>query len=118
MDITILEDYGIVYKKGLARCMGDAEFYEKLLSMFLNDDSFERSKKAYEEKDYHKMFQCTHELKGACGNADMKDLYQAVCPLVELLRNDSGSEDEIKNSFDKVEAAYDKAKEGIFMAIC
>ena len=117
MDITILEKYGIDYKNGLARCMGDVEFYEKLLTMFLNDDTFSQAKKAFDEKNYEKLFHYTHELKGVCGNADMKDIYRAVCPLVELLRYNEGSEEIITEMFEKVEEAYNKAKEGIFVAI-
>lgn len=118
MDITVLENYGVDAKKGLERCMGDLEFYEKLLSLFLNDDSFMRSKRAYEQKDYKEMFQCMHELKGASGNADLKMLYQAICPLVEILRFGNGTEEEINLHFKKVEMAYEKAKEGIFIATC
>ena len=86
MNLAVLAEHGIDYNKGLSRCMNDPEFYEKLLGMFLCDDSFSRGKKAYEAKNFDLMFKCVHELKGACGNASLVGLYNAVVPLVDLLR--------------------------------
>lgn len=116
MNKEVLISHGIDYEKGIQRCLDDEKFYEMILGMFLKDTSFERSRKAFEAKDYDMLFNTTHELKGVCGNADIKALYDEVCPLVELLRHKTGTEEEIDSQFKKVEEAYEKIKEGIEMA--
>ena len=80
MNGSILNEYGIDYKGGLARCMNDEAFYEKFLKMVLKDDSFQRTKAAYEARDQKRLFECAHELKGVSGNAAMTEVFEAVCP--------------------------------------
>lgn len=116
MDFNVLEQYGIDYRSGLSRCMDDAEFYEELLASFLNDKAFEHAKEAYERKDQTAMFEYAHEMKGACGNADLKELYEAVCPLVELLRRGSADETLVDAAFQRLEAAYLRARKGVVLA--
>lgn len=117
MDYTILTKYNIDYKKGLERCMDDPEFFKTLLSMFLEDDTFNRAQAAFRSRDMSELFKCCHELKGVCGNAAITGLFNAVCSIVELLRNDSGSEAEITELFGKVEYEYSLAIEGISAAL-
>lgn len=116
MDTGILAKYGIDYQQGLERCMGDEEFYERFLAMFLNDDAFERAALAYEKRDLEALFQCLHELKGVCGNAAMTELYEAVCPIVEMLRHGCTDMAQISPAFEKVRAAHTRAREGVFIA--
>lgn len=117
MDGKILTRYGIDYEKGLQRCTQDAAFYEMLLTMFLEDSSFARAKAAYEDMNRRKLFECLHELKGVSGNTAMTELYEAVCPLVELVRNGAADEAEITRLFTLVEDAYTRAREGISLAL-
>lgn len=116
MDYTILDQYGVDYEKGIARCLNDAGFYQKMLAMFLDDDSYYRAKAAYERKDHKELFRCVHELKGACGNAAMTELFDAVSELVELLRSGSADEALIAALFHKVELAYTRARTGVELA--
>lgn len=116
MDLKILKEYGIDCDKGIARCMNDSGLYETILTMFLDDTCLERAKKHIANKDNTELFKCMHELKGASGNVDITALYEAVCPLVELLRGGGGTEAEITPMFAKIEAAYNRAKEGIALA--
>ena len=117
MDWDILTDTGIDYKTGIIRCMGDANFYEKILHLFLQDDSFLRAQEAFARGDHTELFNCLHELKGVCGNADLTALYTAICPLVELLRYGGAPADEIAQSFAQVEVAYAQMREGISLAL-
>ena len=94
MDKDLLGKYGIDYEKGLGNCMGDGEFFQTLLSMFLEDDCFPRARAAYANKDYKELFNCMHELKGVSGNAALTDLYGAIVPLVEVLRGKTGADTE------------------------
>ena len=113
MDLTVLGKYGIDYKDGILRCMNDEEFFVRMLMMFPDDSSFERAGKSLLCRNYRAMFEALHELKGACGNVAMTELFDAVTPLVELLR--SGCEDEsvIVPMYVRVEEAYTRAIAGI-----
>ena len=113
MDKDMLRDYGIDYEKGLSRCMGDSGLYTMLLSMFRQDDCFERARKALKTRDAKAMFDCMHELKGTSGNLALNSLYELVCPLVEKLRGGGADMDEIAARFPDVELAYEKSMQGI-----
>lgn len=117
MDLTILDAHGINSSKGLARCMNDPRFYQRLLGMFLKDDSFRRAKAACDAGDAAALFGCLHELKGACGNADMTSLYELVCPLLESLRGQSALPPGTKEAFADVEKAYITARRGVCLAL-
>ncbi|MDO4546691.1 MAG: Hpt domain-containing protein [Clostridia bacterium] len=87
MNIARLEQAGVNYHKGVNRFLGDAELYELVLMSFLDSDILARSEDAYNSRDYKKLFECVHEMKGASGNADMEALYRISCTLTETLRN-------------------------------
>lgn len=118
MDKTILRSYGIDAEKGVGNCMNDAVFYERLLSMFLKDESFQRGKAAYEARDYSTLFSCMHELKGVAGGAALTGLYDAVCPMVELVRGDAANppDEEVDRVFARIETAYARTCKGIALS--
>jgi HPt (histidine-containing phosphotransfer) domain-containing protein len=113
MDLKLLEEYGINYKEGIGRCLNDEKFYTQILLMFLEDGAYAEAKEAYNEKDYRKLFNAAHNLKGACGNVSMTDLYNAASKLVELLRNDDGNDEEVTLLFENVTKEYNRVIEGI-----
>lgn len=117
MDKGSLAKYGIDYDKGLANCMGDLGFFKVLLSMFLKDDCFPRAIEAHAAHDYKELFSCMHELKGVSGNAALMELYAAVLPLVEILRNGTDDTAEVDRLFSVAEAAYNRTCEGIELAV-
>lgn len=118
MNCELLGAYGIDYKKGLARCMNDESFYEKMLRLFLEDTSYPRALAEYEAQNDRGLFKTLHELKGACGNADMTELYDAVGLLVEYLRSGEGIErPKVEVMFADVTRAYDRAKRGVYEAL-
>lgn len=117
MDKDFLAQYGIDYDKGVRNCVGDPEFYKKLLSMFLQDECFPRARVAYAAKDYQELFSCMHELKGASGNAALTGLYENILPLVELLRSGSTNDEEISRLFAAAEKAYQRTYDGVTLAI-
>lgn len=117
MNTDILKRAGIDYDSGLDRFMGDAELYETVLAMFLDDCSLQKAGDARAKGDYPAMFEAMHELKGVAGNEDMTDLYKASCELVELLRGGSDYDyAAIDRSFDEVSRSYAAAKAGILDA--
>lgn len=117
MKLELLHEYGINYQDGLTRCMGDVELYANLLTMFLSDDSFNRALTAYEFNDFETLFRSLHELKGASGTAGMTELYEAVCPLVDQLRDYQGDGKELQLPFERVDMAYRRARDGVSLAL-
>ncbi len=118
MDIELLNEYGIRPKKGLARCLDDVELYEAILALFLESDALSRAQDAFARADHAALFRCAHEIKGASGNAELTELYEAVCPLVDALRTGGAADTEIEERFRRMEAAYNRAREGIVRASC
>lgn len=116
MDRELLEAYGVNYDEGEKRCLGDSAFYEKLLSMFLKDESFARAKAAFELEDDRALFSGIHELKGVSATAALTELYAATCPLVECLRRGDGDREELNRLFAAVDRAYTRVSEGIRLA--
>ena len=109
MNLKILTDYGIDWERGVARCMGDADFYISMLKMFLEDDALIRAKTA----DGKELFEYLHKLKGVCGNLEMGELFSALCPLVELLRSENPNGDEVSLLMDRAEREHTRVSDGI-----
>ena len=84
--LDVLEDWGCDIEEGLTRLGGDEEFYETLLSGFLQENGMEELAKGIESGDYVRAFEAAHGLKGDTGNLSLTPLYEAVCSLVEDLR--------------------------------
>lgn len=113
MNIQLLKDSKVDVEKGVARCMNDVGLYERILKIFLRDDSFVKSEAAVESGDNKSLFESLHTLKGMSGNAELCGLYSAVCPLVELLRNGKCGSDEINSLFAAVRSEYNAVYEAI-----
>ena len=88
--LDVLEDWGCDIEEGLTRLGGDEEFYETLLSGFLQENGMEELTKGIESCDYRRAFEAAHGLKGDTGNLSLTPLYEAVCSLVEDLRPSYG----------------------------
>lgn len=100
-------DYRIMdYTKGLQNCMGDLVFYKSILSDFLKDTCYRNAKIAYEQKDYLHLFEYLHEMKGVSGNVALSELYEAILPLLELLRKKDYDEERIERLFASFESSY------------
>ena len=117
MDRALLASYGIDYDAGLKRCANNAAFYRRMLHMFLEDDSFQRAKRAFEAGDTETLFGCMHELKGVAGNIAMSTLFGAASPMVELLRGGAPDAKCVADAFAAVERAYLVTREGVEIAL-
>ena len=84
--LDVLEDWGCDIEEGLERLGGDEEFYETLLSGFVQENGMGELAMAMDAGDYHRAFEAAHGLKGDSGNLSLTPLYEAVCLLVEDLR--------------------------------
>lgn len=76
----------IAYNEGVDRLMGNIKLYESLLMNFPDDFSFEQITQAYTLKEYRKMFELMHTLKGVSGSLGLTVLYEKACVLTEELR--------------------------------
>ncbi len=86
MDIDLCLANGIDYEAGVARFMGREKVYEALLMEFLNDESYDKLKKALNDKDCKAAFDVAHTLKGVCGSLAMTELERVVSEVTEQLR--------------------------------
>ena len=107
MDKEALVSAGLDYDDGVRRCGGNADLYEQLLGMFLDDTNMEEARKHLAEGDYQALFGSVHEIKGLSGNLSISELYHTASNMVELLR--AGNNEAAQQAFADVEAAYNTA---------
>lgn len=81
-----LSELGVNTKEGLERCLNNEDFYFRLITKAINDDSFIKLKKELENKNYDEAFKIAHSLKGVLGNLSITPMYKIVYELTELLR--------------------------------
>ncbi len=81
-----LKAYGANYIEGLERCLNNEEFYFRLISKAINDESFMKLKIELENKNYDTAFQIAHSLKGVLANLAITPMYDIVYEMTELLR--------------------------------
>lgn len=87
MTIDDLERYGANTKEGVGRCMGNSDFYIRLVKMMPKDQNFGFLYEAIDKGDLDSAFEAAHALKGALGNLSITSLYEPVLELTELLRS-------------------------------
>lgn len=82
----LLEDNGFDVEGTMKRFLNNDALYMKCLKKFLDDQSFEILKKAYEEGNCEEAFRAAHTMKGFVSNLGINRLYEVVNPMVEKLR--------------------------------
>ncbi|MBQ3295600.1 MAG: Hpt domain-containing protein [Erysipelotrichaceae bacterium] len=87
LSIERLEEYGADVKTGLERCMNSEDFYFRMISMFPNEDCFNRLEEAIGKNDLDAAFEAAHALKGVAGNLSLTPLYKDAEEITELLRS-------------------------------
>lgn len=112
MNAEILEKAGIDYDKGVKRFLGNALIYEKVLSKFPKDPTFDRVRADYEANDREALLADAHEFKGMCGNIAINRAYEAADALVKLLRGQHSKSD-IDLAYSRLEAEYNLAREAV-----
>ncbi len=84
--IDKLAELGANTEEGVARCMGQEEFYMKLVGMVLADDGYDSLKKAIEAHDLDEAFERAHALKGIVSNVSLTPLLRPISEMTERLR--------------------------------
>ena len=79
--------YGGDYDKTMERFMNNENLYYKILPMLFQDNNLQKLGTALETGDFDSAFIAAHTLKGVSANLGLTPLYDAVCRIVEPLRN-------------------------------
>ena len=93
--MTIKELYEAIggnYETALNTMMMD-DFIRKMLGKFVENNSFSSIVDGYQNKDYKKVFEASHNFKGVTGNLALTSLYNKTLPIVEPTRNFSNITD-------------------------
>lgn len=86
LTIEKLNEFGVNTKEGLERCLNNEEFYFRLITRAINDESFSKLKTELENNNLDEAFLIVHSLKGVLGNLSITPMYEIVYELTELLR--------------------------------
>ena len=84
--IDALKKFGANTEEGIARCMGNEEFYLKLVATVPAQKEFDVLREKASAGDLDAAFEAAHALKGVLGNLSLTPLYDKVCEITELLR--------------------------------
>ena len=77
MTIEVLNEFGADTAEGLARCMGNEEFYLKMVELGLADERFDTLRPILEAHNLDDAFEMCHALKGVFGNLSLTELLRA-----------------------------------------
>ena len=108
MTLDDLREYGANVDEGLARCLGNEEFYLRLVASLKGDAGFDALKSALEAHDLEGAFAAAHSLKGSLGNLSLTPLYEPVYEITELLR--TGTE----MDYSEIMATIEKRRDELF----
>jgi len=86
LTIEALNEFGADTKEGLARCMGNEDFYFRLIKRSASDEGFEKLYAAVAEGDLRAGFEAAHSLKGVMANLALTRILGPVNEITELLR--------------------------------
>ena len=89
LTIEAMEQLGANTKEGVARCMGSADFYLRMVKLALADQGYENLKQAVEEGDAKAGFEAAHALKGVLANLAITPILTPVTEATEILRTGS-----------------------------
>ncbi len=87
LTVEKLKEYGADTDEGIARCMGMADFYLKLVAKVTEDTKLALLEQQLASKDLAGAFESAHALKGLCANLSLTPLTKPVSEMTELLRN-------------------------------
>lgn len=87
LTIEKLKDYGANVEEGLSRCLGNEDFYIRLVNLALADGGFDRLSEAVKSADMTASFEAAHALKGMLGNLALTPMFAPASEMTELLRS-------------------------------
>ncbi len=87
LTLKALEEFGANVTDGMNRCLGNEEFYLRLVSKALETTDMAGLKSALEQGDLAHAFELCHGMKGVFGNLSLTPLYTLSCEMTEHLRS-------------------------------
>lgn len=102
-----LEALGMNLDQTLARFVGNEGMMFRFLNRLPGEPTYGKLEAAMDAEDAEDGFHQAHTLKGVAGNLGLDNLFHAIDPLVEALRN--GQMAQAKTHFPPVQAAYEEA---------
>lgn len=111
LNYSVMEEYGIDYKKSIQRFGGKEALFEKYLFRFPEEEYFGNAIKAYEEGDFTVLLEMTHALKGIVGIIGMEDLHRITSEIVKAIRAEN--REALAPIIDQMKASYAKACEAV-----
>lgn len=82
----LYESFGGDYSRAVQTMMNDA-FISRMLTKFIEKNSYEEVIHSYENNDMKGIFEASHSLKGVCSNLSLTPLYEKSSVLCEKVRN-------------------------------
>lgn len=87
LTIETLKTYGADVDEGVTRCMGNEQFYLKLVGKLLDDTRLDTLEQQLAQGDLDAAFETAHALKGMCANLAVTPMTVPVTEMTELLRS-------------------------------
>ena len=81
----LYESFGGNYNNAVQTMMNDA-FITRMLTKFIEKNSYKDIISNYESKNLHGVFEAAHSLKGVCGNLALTPLYEKASVICEATR--------------------------------
>ena len=109
--MTVKELYDSIhgdYSRALQTMMNDA-FITRMLTKFVDNNSYKDVIENYNNKDFHGVFTASHSLKGVCGNLSLTPLYEKASIICEKTRNlGEGESVNIDSEIDNLKETYER----------
>ena len=99
-----LKDLGVDVDGTISRFVDNSEIYIRFLKRFPDEDRLTPIKDAIKAKDYDKLLQAAHKLKGVSANLGMNELSGKAAKIVDKVR--SSNYDGFEADSDSVEETY------------
>ncbi len=94
---------------GVISRLNNEKLVQKILILFLSDNSFDTLETALAKSDWETAFRAVHTLKGVALNLSLTPLIAPACSLTEILRDGTPKED-WTNVFADLKTAYCKVR--------
>ena len=112
--ILVLQNAGVDTEGALRRFSGNSGLYERFLTKFLSDPTFQDVTNAFEAEDTQAAVTSTHTFKGLTANLGLTRLYGISSEMVDCIRGDkfaeaSGKYGELKKAYDEICEILSKA---------
>lgn len=79
--------------------------FKKFLFRFPRENDFEELFRLLEEKKWEEAFPVAHNMKGVAANLALKSVYEAICPVSDLLKRGGRPEEE---AVERLKRAYEE----------